>query len=65
MLNHEVSELLEIAHIQDDLLQRLLADRRIPDERKVEVERALDGPIQGLTEVSRQSPKRVWRDTAD
>ncbi|EON96726.1 putative nucleoporin nup157 170 protein [Phaeoacremonium minimum UCRPA7] len=51
MLNHEVTELLEIAHIQDDLLERLLADRRIPDERKVEVERALDGPIQGLTEL--------------
>ncbi|KAJ9156386.1 Nucleoporin-domain-containing protein [Pleurostoma richardsiae] len=51
MLNHEVTELLEIAHIQDDLLERLKADGRIPDERKAEVERALDGPIQGLTEL--------------
>ncbi len=51
LLNHEVTELLEIAHIQDDLLERLRADTRIADERKAEIERALDGPIQGLTEV--------------
>ncbi len=51
LLNHEVTELLEIAHIQDDLLERLRADSRISDERKMEIERALDGPIQGLTEV--------------
>ncbi|TPX11780.1 uncharacterized protein E0L32_007517 [Thyridium curvatum] len=50
-LNHEVTELLEIAHIQDDLLERLKADARIPDERKAEVETALDGQIQGLTEL--------------
>jgi nuclear pore complex protein Nup155 len=53
LLNHEVTELLEIAHIQDDLLKRLLADERIPDDRKQEIQRALDGPIQDLTEVSR------------
>jgi len=52
LLNHEVTELLEIAHIQDDLLERLKADKRIPAARLVEIEEALDGPIQNLTEVS-------------
>ncbi|KAL8297782.1 hypothetical protein RB597_007172 [Gaeumannomyces tritici] len=51
LLSHEITELLEIAHIQDDLLERLRADRRIPDERKAEAEQALDGPIQGLSEL--------------
>ncbi|KAH6659382.1 Non-repetitive/WGA-negative nucleoporin C-terminal-domain-containing protein [Truncatella angustata] len=51
MLNHEVTELLEVAHIQDDLLERLRADARIPAERRPEIEEALDGPIQGLTEL--------------
>ncbi|OAA66487.1 nucleoporin [Niveomyces insectorum RCEF 264] len=50
-LNHEVTELLEVAHIQDDLLERLLADPRIPDERKVEIERDLDGSVLGLSEL--------------
>ncbi|KAK0620539.1 Non-repetitive/WGA-negative nucleoporin C-terminal-domain-containing protein [Immersiella caudata] len=50
-LNHEVTELLEIAHIQDDLLERLKADKRIPAARLVEIEEALDGPIQNLTEL--------------
>lgn len=52
LLNHEVTELLEIAHIQDDLLERLKADTRIAKERIPEIERALDGPIKGVTEVS-------------
>ncbi|KAK3938258.1 Non-repetitive/WGA-negative nucleoporin C-terminal-domain-containing protein [Diplogelasinospora grovesii] len=51
LLNHEVTELLEIAHIQDDLLERLRADPRITPERLADVERALDGPIQGLSEL--------------
>lgn len=51
MLNHEVTELLEVAHIQDDLLERLRVDPRIPAERRPEIESALDGQIQGLTEV--------------
>lgn len=53
LLNHEVTELLDIAHIQDDLLSRLRADHRIPPTRMPEIEEALDGPIQNLTEVSR------------
>ncbi|KAI6390898.1 hypothetical protein MCOR23_009306 [Pyricularia oryzae] len=51
LLSHEISELLEIAHIQDDLLERLKADPRIADERKMEIEKVLDGQIQGLTEL--------------
>ncbi|KJR81980.1 nuclear pore complex protein Nup155 [Sporothrix schenckii 1099-18] len=50
-LNHEVTELLDIAHIQDDLLERLLADGRIPDERKVEIAADLDGAVLGLSEL--------------
>jgi nuclear pore complex protein Nup155 len=53
-LNHEVTELLEIAHIQDDLLERLKADDRIDAGRKAEIERSLDGQIQGLSEVGLQ-----------
>lgn len=52
LLNHEVTELLEIAHIQDDLLERLMADSRLPPDRRDDVQKVLDGPIQDLTEVS-------------
>ncbi|KAK0636503.1 putative nuclear pore complex protein [Bombardia bombarda] len=48
-LNHEVTELLDIAHIQDDLLVRLRDDPRISDDKLVEVEQDLDGPIRDLT----------------
>jgi nuclear pore complex protein Nup155 len=51
LLNHSVTELLEIAHIQDDLLERLRADDRIDPERALEIEEALKGKIQGLSEV--------------
>ncbi|KAB5515179.1 Non-repetitive/WGA-negative nucleoporin C-terminal-domain-containing protein [Coniochaeta sp. 2T2.1] len=51
LLNHEVTELLEIAHIQDDLLERLMADLRIPADRQDEIRKVLDGPIQDLTEL--------------
>jgi nuclear pore complex protein Nup155 len=51
LLNHEVTELLEIAHIQDDLLERLQADNRIPADRKAQIAEALDGCIQDLTQV--------------
>ncbi|KAG8427340.1 hypothetical protein J3459_006808 [Metarhizium acridum] len=50
-VNHEVTDLLDVANIQDDLLQRLKADDRIDPERKAEIELALDGKIQGLSEV--------------
>lgn len=51
LLNHSVTELLEIAHIQDDLLDRLTEDDRIDPDRKVEIKEALQGQIQGLSEV--------------
>ncbi|KAI1493487.1 Non-repetitive/WGA-negative nucleoporin C-terminal-domain-containing protein [Biscogniauxia mediterranea] len=51
LLNHEVTELLEVAHIQDDLLERLKADSRIPPEKMPEIQRSLDGQIQALSEL--------------
>ncbi|KAI5926205.1 Non-repetitive/WGA-negative nucleoporin C-terminal-domain-containing protein [Camillea tinctor] len=51
LLNHEVTELLEVAHIQDDLLERLQVDSRIPPEKLPEIQKALDGQIQALTEL--------------
>ncbi|KAI1463074.1 nucleoporin-domain-containing protein [Daldinia caldariorum] len=51
LLNHEVTELLEVAHIQDDLLERLRVDSRIPAERQSEIEKTLDGQIQPLSEL--------------
>lgn len=55
ILSHEVSDLLDIANIQDDLLGRLRADERIDDERKQEIINALDGAILDLSEVSFRS----------
>ncbi|KAI1326107.1 nucleoporin-domain-containing protein [Xylariaceae sp. FL0255] len=51
LLNHEVTELLDVAHIQDDLLERLKEDERIPPERQLEIQKALDGQIQALSEL--------------
>ena len=52
LLKHETTELLEIAHIQDDLLERLKADQRITQDKLADIQLALDGPIKGVTEVS-------------
>lgn len=51
VLNHGVATMLEIAHIQDDLLRRLQVDPRIPDDRKQEAMEFLNGPILDLTTV--------------
>jgi nuclear pore complex protein Nup155 len=51
VLLYEVTELLDVANIQDELLHRLLADERVPAERKTSVAAALDGQILNLTEV--------------
>ena len=51
-LLHEISELLDVANIQDELLQRLRGEPRIEAERKQGVVQALDGQIQDLTSVS-------------
>jgi nuclear pore complex protein Nup155 len=53
VLLYEVTELLDVANIQDELLHRLSADERVPVERKVTVAEALDGQILNLTEVCR------------
>jgi nuclear pore complex protein Nup155 len=52
VLLHEIAELLEVANIQDDILQRLKADNRIVPERKPQIIEDLDGQITDLTEVS-------------
>lgn len=54
VLLHEVSELLDVANIQDDLLQRLKHERRITAERREQVLAHLDGQVLGLTEVDSQ-----------
>lgn len=51
ILSHNVTVLLEVGHIQDDLLGRIMHDPRIPNERKLEAEERLNGPILELTEV--------------
>ena len=52
LLLHEVSDLLDVANIQDDLLQRLKADPRGSPEQKLNFVKELDGPLLSLTEVS-------------
>ncbi|KAJ2977007.1 hypothetical protein NUW58_g7941 [Xylaria curta] len=51
LLNHDVTELLDVANIQDDLLERLKSDTRIPPERQLEIQTALDGKIQPLSDL--------------
>ncbi|KAJ8119742.1 hypothetical protein O1611_g10542 [Lasiodiplodia mahajangana] len=51
LLNHDVTELLDVANIQDDLLERLKSDTRIPAERQPEIQTALDGKIQPLSDL--------------
>lgn len=52
VLLREISDLLDIGNIQDDLLQRLKADERMTPERRPDVIQALDGPILSLTQVN-------------
>ncbi|KAM4058949.1 hypothetical protein HRG_008174 [Hirsutella rhossiliensis] len=54
MLNHVVSESLEVANIQDDLLGRLRMDERIDPEKRIEIEQSLDGKILELSELFNQ-----------
>ena len=51
-LLRESTDLLDVANIQDDILQRLKGDARIVADRRPTVIQELDGPILGLTEVS-------------
>lgn len=51
VLLREISDLLDVANIQDDILQRLKMDDRLTPERQVDVVRELNGQIQSLTHV--------------
>jgi nuclear pore complex protein Nup155 len=51
-LLQEISNLIDVANIQDDLLQRLKDDVRIVAERKAEVLKEVDGPIMDISTVS-------------
>lgn len=51
-LLHEVSDLLDVANIQSDLLQRLRVDERISAARRPQVTQALNDRIVDLSEVS-------------
>ena len=50
-LLQEISELLDVANVQDDLLQRLKDDSRIAPDRKAEVLDEVDGPVMDLSSV--------------
>ncbi|KAI1436672.1 nucleoporin-domain-containing protein [Xylaria sp. CBS 124048] len=51
LLNHEVTDLLEVANIQDDLLGRLMADDRVTPELLSDFESKLGGKIQNLSSL--------------
>ena len=51
-LLREISNLIDVANIQDDLLQRLRDDRRIEADRREEVIRDVDGAIMDISTVS-------------
>lgn len=51
LLLHEISELLTVANIQQDLLQRLKHDPRLNEERRGQVLEELDGQVLGLSQV--------------
>jgi nuclear pore complex protein Nup155 len=50
-LLQEITNLIEVANIQDDLLQRLKDDTRIAADRKAEVLRDVDGPVMDISTV--------------
>lgn len=50
-LLQDISNLIDVANIQDDLLQRLKDDPRIAPDRKAEVLRDVDGPVMDISTV--------------
>ncbi|MCJ1419694.1 hypothetical protein MMC32_006050 [Xylographa parallela] len=50
-LLREVSDLLDVANIQDDVLQKLKGDIRVSPDRKLDVLGQVNGQILGLTEL--------------
>jgi nuclear pore complex protein Nup155 len=51
VLLHEISDLLDVANIQDDILQRIENDPRVAAEQKEKVLKDLNGSIMDLSEV--------------
>ncbi|KAI9841963.1 MAG: hypothetical protein M1837_000283 [Sclerophora amabilis] len=51
ILLHEIAELLDVANIQDDLLQRLRGEERLPSDRKSDILSSLDGQLMNLSEL--------------
>ncbi|KAI1824562.1 nucleoporin-domain-containing protein [Xylaria intraflava] len=51
LLNHSVTDLLDVANIQDDVLERVKADPKIGPEDKVTAQADLDGRIQPLSHL--------------
>ncbi|KAI6248804.1 Nucleoporin [Erysiphe necator] len=49
VLQYEVSELLDVANIQDEILQKLQCDPRCDNESKASITARLDGQIRDLT----------------
>lgn len=54
-LIRNISDYLDIANIQDDILQKIRNDTRLQGEKRANVLSILDGKIQSLDEVSRHS----------
>ncbi|KAJ5169220.1 Nucleoporin [Penicillium canariense] len=53
-LLQEISNLIDVANIQDDLLQRLKDDNRIAPERKTDILREVDGPVLDISTLYNQ-----------
>lgn len=53
-LLREINDLIDVANVQQDILFRLLQDPRATAERKVDIERELDGPIRPLDDLYNQ-----------
>ena len=58
-LLQEVSEFLDVANLQDEILQRLKNDRRLAAERRDEVLARVNGPVLSITEVRRVKIARL------
>lgn len=50
-LLQDISNLIDLANIQDDLLQRLKDDKRLTSERRMQVLADVDGPIMDISTV--------------
>lgn len=53
-LLREISDLLDVANIQDDILQRMKSDERLTEARRPQVLKALDGEILDVGELFNQ-----------